>query len=346
MEKWSKILLVFLVCLNSSCATEFIPPRDLSKSDHYDGSRFFNPSLKEPKTFWDFLKWRFTADTTPWPSFRPLEKTPDLSKVSDEKQIKITFINHSSFLIQTKDKNILTDPIWSERASPVSFAGPKRAMPVGIEFNQLPKIDVIIVSHNHYDHFDVKTLKMISDRDKPQIFVPLGDRKYLEDREISNVRELDWNDEVTIDNDHQITFLKCRHWSARGITDRFKSLWGAYHLQLKNKSLYFAGDTGYAEHFKEAAVKFPKIDIALIPVGAYEPRWFMKNFHLNPEDAILAAKDLKSKINIGMHLETFQLTDEGIDVPRSELNRLIKEKYPEVPFLVLKNGETYNQLIP
>lgn len=346
MGKFGKAILVFLLMINASCATDFIPPRDLSKSDHYDGSRFFNPTLKEPKTFWDFLKWRLTANTTAWPEFRPLEKTPDLSAIKDDGQIKITFINHSSFLIQTKDKNILTDPIWSERASPVSFAGPKRAMPVGIEFDKLPKIDLIIVSHNHYDHFDVKTLKMISDRDKPQIFVPLGDRKYLEDHEITNVKELDWNDVINLDQDHQITFLKCRHWSARGLTDRFKSLWGAYHLQLKNKSLYFSGDTGYAEHFKEAGEKFPHIDIALIPVGSYEPRWFMKNFHLNPEDAIMAAKDLKAKVNIGMHLETFQLTDEGIDEPRQELNRLLKEKYPDVPFIVLKNGETWKDLKP
>lgn len=346
MGNWSKFFLIFLLTLTSSCATEFIPPRDLSKSDHYDGTRFFNPTLRNPKSFWDFLKWKFTSTPTPWPESRPLEKTPDLTKISDVNQIKITFINHSSFLIQTKDKNILTDPIWSERASPVSFAGPKRAMPVGIDFDKLPKIDVIIVSHNHYDHFDVATLKMISDRDRPQIFVPLGDRKYLEDNDVKNVTELDWNDNVSLDSEHQLTFLKCRHWSARGLTDRFKTLWGAYHLQLKNKSLYFAGDTGYAEHFKEAGAKFPNIDIALIPVGSYEPRWFMKNFHLNPEDAIQAAIDLKAKINIGMHLETFQLTDEGIDEPRIELNRLIKDKYPQVPFIVLKNGETWSQIKP
>lgn len=315
----------------------------LKYSDHYKDGRFFNPSLQEPKGFLDFLKWQFTRDKAEWPkSINPQVFSRTQDKIKDS-EVKVTFINHSTFLLEFNGLTILTDPIWSQRASPVTFAGPKRVQPPGLLLHDLPKIDAVLISHNHYDHLDLASLKSLDQKFKPKFFVGLGDKKLLEGEGIENVTELDWNDEVSLFENSKIVFLKCRHWSARGITDRFKSLWGAYLIQHQGVNVYFAGDTGYAEHFVEASTKYPGIDVALLPVGAYEPRWFMKNFHMNPADSIMAAKDLGAKVNLGMHLETFQLTDESFQAPREEIDRLLKLKENEsINFSILYHGQSYH----
>ncbi len=312
------------------------------QSDHFKDGRFFNPTLPESKSFWEVLKWQFSREKKPWPESVPANTFTRNNEYINKDQIRITFINHSTFLLEFNGMTILTDPIWSLRASPVSFAGPKRVQAPGLKIKDLPKIDAVIISHNHYDHFDLETLKELNQLYKPKFFVGLGDKNLLIDNNINDVIELDWNDSINLDERTKLTFLKCRHWSARGIFDRFKSLWGAYLIENSNLKVYFAGDTGYAEHFKEAGEKFPNIDIALLPVGAYEPRWFMKNFHMNPEEAFMAAKDLKSYLNLGMHLETFQLTDEAFDGPRKEVIRLKNTNtYRDVNLQILNHGESF-----
>lgn len=314
----------------------------LKNSDHYKDGRFFNPTLPEKKSFWEVIKWQFTRDKKPWPSEVHTKEFPRSIDSIKKNEVKLSFINHSTFLLEFNGITLLTDPIWSLRASPVSFAGPKRVQAPGIKMEELPKIDAILISHNHYDHLDLESLKALSEKFKPLIFVGLGDKKLLESVGIENVTELDWNDEVNLGNETKITYLKCRHWSARGIFDRFKSLWGAYLINHQDIKIYFGGDTGYAEHFKEAGDKYSNIDIALLPVGAYEPRWFMKSFHMNPEEAFMAAKDLKSKLNFGMHLETFQLTDEAFLEPRQEVERLkITETFKNVHMHILHHGENF-----
>lgn len=314
----------------------------LKHSDHYKDGVFFNPTLPEQKSFFEVLKWSFTREKTPWPDHVEQKKFPRNNEPVNANEARITFINHSTFLIEFKNINILTDPIWSVRASPVSFAGPKRVKDPGLDIQELPKIDAVLISHNHYDHLDLASLKTLNDKFSPKFFVGLGDKKLLENAGITNVTELDWNDTINLNKETKITYLKCRHWSARGLFDRFKSLWGAYLIQNVDTKIYFGGDTGYAEHFKEAAAKYSAIDISLLPVGAYEPRWFMKAFHMNPEEGLMAAKDLNSKYNFGMHLETFQLTDEGFDEPRKEVERLLKtEPYKNIHMQLLLNGESF-----
>lgn len=314
----------------------------IKNSDHYKDGYFFNPTLPEKKSFWDVLKWQFTSEKKAWPNL--IESTEVLRNTDIIKrgELRITFINHSTFLLEFNGLNILTDPIWSLRASPFTFAGPKRVQAPGIKLDDLPRIDIVIISHNHYDHLDLETLKELSQKFKPKFFVAQGDKKLLSESGIENISELDWNDLISIGDSSQLTFLKCRHWSARGLFDRFKSLWGAYLIEHQGIKVYFGGDTGYAEHFKEAGEKYKDIDVALLPVGAYEPRWFMKNFHMNPEEAFMAAKDLKSKLNFGMHLETFQLTDEAFLEPRLEVERLKKNSsYGKTHLQILKHGESF-----
>lgn len=338
------IALVYIIFFQASYALtvkeNFNP--NAYQSDHFKDGRFFNPSLKESKGFFDFIKWQFTSDKKRWPDIVNAQSVNYKNEEIKKNSLKATFINHSTFLLELDGIVILTDPIWSERASPVSFAGPKRIQSPGLTYNQIKKIDVVIISHNHYDHLDLPSLKEINDRFHPKFFVGLGDKKLLEGEGVENVYELDWNQDFNLSENTKITFLKCRHWSARGIFDRFKSLWGAYLIEHQNLKVYFAGDTGYAEHFKEAKDKFNPIDLAILPIGAYEPRWFMKNFHMNPQDALNAAVDLSARVNLGMHLETFQLTDEGFEEPRQELMKLLNsDLYKKMKFEILNHGQSF-----
>jgi L-ascorbate metabolism protein UlaG (beta-lactamase superfamily) len=308
-------------------------------SDHYDGKVFFNHEDHELKSFWQVLKWQLTADRKEWPAQVSNHPYP-LPILTTQKGI-ITFINHASFLIQLPGQTLLTDPIFSERASPVTFAGPKRVRRPGIELENLPPIDVVIISHNHYDHLDLESLKQLDAKFKPLFLVPLGDEKLLKAAGIQNVKELDWWDEIKI-KETKITFTPAKHWSARSLFDKCESLWGSYHIDHLVMKIYFAGDTGYGKHFKELYSKLGAPDLSLIPVGAYEPRWFMRPHHLNPEDAVLAHLDLGSKLSFGMHLGTFQLTDEGYDDPIVDLNRA-REKFQlsKDVFRLLDHGESY-----
>ncbi len=356
---------IFTVILILGCfMTSFPNPTHASNppsiSDHFDGDRFYNPNHKETKGFWEFLKWQMTKDKSTWPTWLDNEisfgnSSAPLSPPLRPNESRVTWVNHSTFLIQfANNLNILTDPVYSDRVSPVTFAGPKRVHAPGIPFEKLPKIQGVLISHNHYDHLDLPTLKALNDRHRPQFFVGLGVKKLLVDSGIENVIEMDWNQKAMLTPHTSITFLECQHWSARGLFDRFKTLWGAFMIEhefeaveqkkfLRSK-IYFAGDTGYASHFIKTHMKFHPIDIALLPIGAYEPRWFMKNFHMNPEDALKAAKDLQSTHNIGMHFGTFQLTDEGIDDPVNTLKKLLLEKYSDVNFKTLKAGEQFQFL--
>lgn len=314
-------------------------------SPHYDGEKFFNPWLKEEdKSFWQLLKWRMTGNPKDWPEQvenPPMElNVKDTSKIP-EGEVYVTFINHSTCLIQTKDLTLITDPVYSKRVSPVSFAGPARVRPPAVPFDKLPKIDVVIISHNHYDHLDLDTLEKISKRDGSKFIVPLGDKDLLEVEGIDNVLEADWWQEFQLTDITSLTMTPVQHWSARGLFDRRDSLWGGYVISQKNKQIYFAGDTGYGPHFLKTKERFKTIDLSLIPIGAYLPRWFMKTYHVNPKESVQAHLDLESKQSIGIHFGTFKLTDEGIDDPKADLIQAKKERsVPDESFVVPIHGKT------
>jgi L-ascorbate metabolism protein UlaG (beta-lactamase superfamily) len=306
---------------------------DYPLSDHYDGERFFNPDHHEMKSLWDVLEWKLSTDPTPWPQHRPNKSYP-FPSYDPQLRAMVTFINHATFLIQLDNLTVLTDPIFSPRAGPLSFVGPKRVRDPGVKLEDLPSLDVVVISHNHYDHLDLESLKSLDKKFRPLFLVPLGDKKLLKNSGITHVREMDWWEEHTIKG-HTIIFTPAQHWSARGLFDKCKSLWGSYYLRSPEFRIYFAGDTGLGGHFKKIRQQLGRPDLSLLPIGAYEPRYFMKFSHMNPQDAKLAHQDLESQYSLGMHFGTFQLTDEGIDDPVNDFKALdIKN------FEVLDHGES------
>ena len=275
------------------------------------------------KSFKDLLEWS-TSDVDTKIDFIELsDDWKDLNLEADNNYA--IWIGHSTFLIKKNGYTILTDPVFSERASPLKNIGPKRLIPPAIPLNELPSIDYITVSHNHYDHLDIASLKELYLINPETIFlVPAGDSKLLRRKGIKNVFEYEWWESYKI-NDLEITFTPVQHWSKRGLFDRNKSLWGGWFFKFNDFSIYHAGDTGYSDDFKNTRLKLGSPKYAFIPIGAYDPEWFMSYSHVNPEEALNIAKDLDAKISIGMHWGTFILTDEPVLEPRERLNKITNQ---------------------
>ncbi|MBA3722455.1 MAG: MBL fold metallo-hydrolase [Parachlamydiaceae bacterium] len=309
-------------------------------SDHFDGQNFFNPYLSGPRKSWDILYWMLTRKPIPWPKSYHLQQHKIQSQRVAEGELQVTFINHSTLLIQIDGLNILTDPIWSKRASPFRWLGPKRIGLPGIKLQDLPPIDYVLISHNHYDHMDIPTLKTLQQIHAPLIFTGLGNKHYLNRCGIKNVEEFDWWESTTLLNKNKLTYVPAQHFSARGLLDRDKTLWGGFTLQGSKHLIYFAGDTGYGPHFNEIRSRIGVPHLSLLPIGAYKPEWFMQPVHMSPKEAVKALKDLGSKHAIAIHFGTFQLSDEKIHDPFEELNLALKE-YQLSPehFIVLNPGE-------
>lgn len=311
------------------------------KSDHFDGKVFFNPKGDDLKSFWQVMKWKMTSSPVEWPEHVP-NKNYAFRPLAPSERVSATFINHATFLLQYQGVNVLTDPVFSERVSPVTFAGPRRIRGPGIPFEFLPKIDVVVISHNHYDHLDLETIKKLDEKYHPLFLVPLGDEKLLQKAKVHNVRALDWWEEFRV-KDVRFIFTPSQHWSARSLWDKNECLWGSFMIDTGNEKTYFAGDTGFGEHFSIMRNRLGAPDLSLIPIGAYKPRWFMKFYHLDPEEAVLAHLALGSKKSIAMHFGTFQLTDEGIDEPVRDLKLAIeKHQLKNDEFIILDEGQAFS----
>ena len=244
------------------------------------------------KSFREFLKWSFTNKK---PELVAIDSSDEWKELTPSSTDYLVWIGHATYLINKDGLTILTDPVFSKRASPVRFAGPKRLIPPAIPIDKLPRIDVITVSHNHYDHLDLRSLKMIYKANPNAIFlVPKGDKRRLERRGIENVKEFLWWEEIEI-NGSKFTFTPVQHWSARGIADRNKSLWGGWFVQFNDYAIYHAGDTGYSSDFITTKEVLGSPKYALIPIGAYDPEWFMASSHVNPEDAVKIMLDLEAE---------------------------------------------------
>ncbi|MDO9369278.1 MAG: MBL fold metallo-hydrolase [Sphingopyxis sp.] len=290
-------------------------------SDHFDGTRFLNPA-GEPETdrsISDLLRWRRSATDNPWPSLVEVVPVIPDPKVDG---LRVTMVGHATLLIQLRGLNILTDPVWSDRASPVSFAGPRRVTPPGIEMEALPPIDVILLSHNHYDHLDMASLRVLHASHDPLIVTPLGNDVIIH-RQLPSARVLagDWGDHFDIAPGARAHIVPALHWSSRGPRDRRMALWGGFMVEAAGKRVYFAGDTGYGTGniFKSIRARFGAVDLAILPIGAYDPRWFMAAQHCDPEEAIQIFDDIGAKAAVGMHWGTFKLTDEQREDPQRRL---------------------------
>lgn len=307
-------------------------------TDHFDGRRFFNPSGANGQPFW-MVPRLLLAARTPWPDHVAVRVQRPPSLQGTEEAI-VTFVGHSTFLIQTRDGAVLTDPMYSRRASPTTFAGPRRVREPGVAFDELSGISVVVVSHNHYDHCDLRTLRALDRRFEPLFVAPLGNAPLLKSAGVRRVEELDWWQAAP--SRPRVTLTPAQHFSARHPFDRNRALWGGFLIEAGGRRILFAGDTGYGPHFREIAARLGPIDLALLPIGAYEPRWFMKDVHMNPAEAVQAHLDLGARRSIGMHFSTFQLTTEGISDPVKELDKALQaEEIPSSWFQVLDFGESF-----
>ena len=335
-----RALVGFIALLSVLTACSLVEERDYPISDHYDGSHFYNRDA-EGNSWPAVFKFLFTGlwEKADWPTARtnPVAE-PIPARVTEG--LRATYINHATVLIQVDGLNILTDPIWSERASPVTFAGPKRIREPGFAIEDLPAIDLIVVSHNHYDHMDTASLRALREHQsrEPVIVSGLGNAGLLRSLGYDNAIELDW-DESTDVGSSKVHFVECQHQSARGLHDRMRTLWGSFVIETSQGPIYFAGDTGYSPHFADQGERYGPFALSIIPIGAYEPRYFMKAMHLNPSEAVAAHKDLKSEQSLGIHFGVFQLTWEGIDQPVIDLEvSLADQAVDPSAFWVLEPG--------
>lgn len=317
------------------------------KSDHFDGKIFFNPNGTPPGKFSDLLKWQMGGGRAKWPEVYPSPfhgAKPDA--LIEGERIKVTMVGHATLFIQTAGLNFITDPVFVERASPVQFAGPKRVNPPGVAFEDLPPIDYVLLSHNHYDHLDLETLKRLSDKHGATIICPLGNDTIIRSN-APNAKFItgDWNDTVELKNNLKLHFEPCHHWSARGTKDRRMALWAAFVLETPSTKIYHIGDTGFHSgiNYKALFEKHGAVDLAITPIGAYEPRWFMKGQHQNPDEAVQGHKLMQAKVSIGHHWGTFQLTNEAIEAPMEAL-ALARSQHGlnDDEFVTLRPGETWN----
>ncbi len=289
-------------------------------------------SSASQRGFRDLLHWLMHRKPIEWPTYVASESQKVLFDYVKDGQLRVTFINHSTFLIQANGLNILTDPIWSKRAGPWGILGPKRVIDPGVRFEDLPKIDVVLISHNHYDHLDLPTLKRLQGTHNPQFLVGKGNKTFLERQGIQHVQEFVWWEEQVLEKGPKITFVPAQHFSRRGLLDHNKTLWGGFVIQFQGDAgvIYFTGDSGFGPHFQQIKDYCGDIRLALLPIGAYSPRWFMAPVHLSPDDAAKVHQLLNPIISIGMHFGTFQLADEGYDDPANELRSALR-RYKILP---------------
>lgn len=321
---------------------------------HRPGGGFQNPwPSAQMHGFLDFLKWSLIERRR-----NPRRPDPDPASFiqahadfvvprADPEILTITWVGHTTFLIQIGGLNVLTDPVWSERASPVQFIGPRRWVPPAVDFDRLPPIDAVLLSHDHYDHLDAPTISRLVER-YPAIgwFAPLGVEAFLRNRGAREVTDSDWWDVSRIGN-LQLTCVPAQHFSGRTLGKRNKTLWCGWVLRSPTHSLFFAGDTALHPEFSSIATRCGPFDAAILPIGAYEPRWFMGSVHMNPEDCVSAVAQLKTGQNgkrlvmTAAHWGTFKLTDEPMDEPPARMReRWQSSGFDNKDLWVMRHGET------
>ncbi len=312
-------------------------------SDHFDGERFFLVEPMEPKRLADVLRWWMTGRRDAWPALVPNRHDDRPPQRVEGPAIRIAFVGHASLLVQSGGLNLLIDPVWSERCSPVRFAGPKRVNPPGIAFDSLPPIDAVLVSHCHYDHLDLATLSRLAAAHAPRVITPLGNDTIMR-RHDGNIRAeaYDWGDRVALAPGYAVVLESMRHWSARHLLDRNKALWASFVIETAGGRIYHVGDSGYGDgrHFRHARDRHGPFRLAILPIGAYEPRWFMRDQHMNPDEAVKAFLDTGAEVALAHHHGTFHLTDEGVDAPVKALAEAMQAaRITRERFRVLAPGE-------
>jgi L-ascorbate metabolism protein UlaG (beta-lactamase superfamily) len=310
-------------------------------TEHFDGKRFHSPLGNAEVGVSALLRWQLNKQQGPWREFTDAPPGPPPPQRLEAGKLRVTFVNHATALVQLGPLNLLTDPIWSDRASPVSFAGPHRVRPPGLRFEDLPPIDVVVLSHNHYDHLDLETLKRLEQRFQPRFFVGLGNRALLEGAGLARVTELDWWAGQEVAPGLTLSAVPAQHRSNRGLCDVDRTLWVGWVLRDASGSVFFAGDTGYGPHFAQIRDRFAPVRLSLLPIGAFRPEWFMAPAHLAPEEALRAHRVLQSTASVAIHFGTFSLADDGQDEAPARIAAALArgEGGDRGPFWVLGFGE-------
>ncbi len=349
VRRWAKrigvgILLLILLLLGAAAAVGLLlagPRYAGPPSDHFDGKRFQNLRRSESEGLTGFLKWQLHSHRGAWVD-RSDQPGPRPPPRIGPGAMRVTFVNHATVLLQMDGLNILTDPIWSERASPYSWIGPRRHHAPGLTMADLPAIDVVLISHCHYDHLDLPTLVRLEHDHHPRFFVGLGVGPLLTTAGITpeRVRELDWWQSVPLADGTDLVGVPSQHFSNRGLGDGDATLWLGYVLRGPSGVAYVAGDTGAGPHFAEIARRFGPPRLAVIPVGAFRPEWFMGRVHVSPEEAVVAAETMRARTTVGIHFGTFALADDAQDEPPRALEAALAKREPLAPrFWILGFGE-------
>jgi len=308
---------------------------------HYDGRKYRNPNGSAGNGLWHLLRWATSSKRQRWPRRIDAERRHRLPAALPAGAIAATFIGQSTFLLQIDGVTLLTDPVFADRVGPFNLGGPRRVRPPGIAFEELPRIDLVLLSHNHYDHLDLATLRRLRRAWDPLLLTSHGNEAFLRRNGFAKVAELDWWETRANVGPLQIMLTPAQHFSSRNLWDRDATLWGGFMVQGARKRIYFAGDSGYGGHFREIRERTGPVDLALSPIGAYEPRCFMSRAHVNPAEAVQIHLDIQSRQSVGMHFGTFQLTDEGIDDPPRALCEALQERdVPAERFVVPEFGQT------
>lgn len=347
--RWLGTILLFLLVALSFAPTLVPPFLDRiyysgPVSDHFDGRRFFNPGARDPPRLDSgrILNRWLSSERPAWPDSVPVQtNVPPRTVVGDE--MRVTWIGHSTVLVQVAGLTLLTDPIWSERASPFSFMGPRRVRAPGIRFENLPHIDLVLVSHNHYDHLDLPTLRRLWERDRPLIVTSLGNDTLLRGAGIDSVAR-DWGGRVSVRGGAEVVVLRNHHWSSRWGTDRNRALWSAFAVRTPHGAIFFGGDTGWGDgSWVAAAARAGPYRLAIIPIGAYLPRDIMQNSHVGPEEALRIFRALDPVMALGVHWGTFQLAFERIDDPPRTLAALMQRQgLPPGRFVTTEAGQAFS----
>src|SRR5262245_20440135 len=322
--------------LGGGCALSLSPG---PVTAHFDGWQFHQP---EPLTigFFDWLKRKLSSNQRgPWREFTDTPPGPPPPARVGGGALRVTFVNHATVLVQIDGLNILTDPVWSDRVG--RFKRVVRHRPPGIRFEDLPRIDVVLVSHDHHDHMDLPTLQRLAKRDAPRIYVGLGNAEFLASNDVPGGVDLDWWQSAKITPSIMVTAVLARHMSGRGAFDQDHRLWCGFVLQGPSGSVYFAGDTGSGSHFAEIGRRFPNLRLAILPIGGFKPRWYMHEQHLGPADAVEAHRTLGAATSLPMHFGTFENGDDGETEPVATLRAVLEASGDRAPrFVILDNGES------
>jgi L-ascorbate metabolism protein UlaG (beta-lactamase superfamily) len=319
-------------------------------SDHFDGVRFFDPAGALPRGRADLLRWmiksRWRGTRAKWPSWAPSPYVDHPPARVEGASWRISYVGHASWLVQTGGLNLLLDPIWSRRASPFRTIGPRRVNDPGIAFTDLPPIHVVLVSHAHYDHLDLPTLSRLAVAHRPRVITPLGNDIIMRNYDPSiGAEACDWDQRVEVGGGISVTSVPTHHWSARNLYDRNMSLWASFVIEAPGGRIYSVADSGYGNgaYFRRARERYGPFRLAVLPIGAYEPRWFMRDQHMNPAEAVQALLDSGAETALASHYGTFQLTDEAIDAPLLALAGALEAAgIPRERFRALRPGQVWH----